>query len=97
MLDIERRGRNALGCGIQTMDFAHGMLVGRLLTEGQRAAAKLVLTTRSRVVGVQGLAGTGKTTLLREVQRNLGPAFTAMGLAPSAAALVSWRNQAFRR
>lgn len=34
------------------------------LDQGQRAAAKLILTTPDRVVGVQGYAGAGKTTML---------------------------------
>jgi ATP-dependent exoDNAse (exonuclease V) alpha subunit len=65
---------------------ARGLEFDTHLTEGQRRAAALVLTTQSRIVGVQGLAGTGKTTMLRTVRDNLGSTFQAIGLAPSAAA-----------
>ncbi|CAM3531852.1 AAA family ATPase [Bordetella sputigena] len=44
------------------------------------------MSTRNRIVGVQGLAGTGKTAMLRTVSENLGDGFKAIGLAPSAAA-----------
>ena len=55
------------------------------LTEGQQAAARLILLSPHRAVSVQGAAGTGKTALMREVVRLAGrvPVF---GLAPSAAA-----------
>ena len=86
LLAIEMRGRDGLRCGIKDESFAHSVLASRPLTVGQRAAANLILTTRNRIVGVQGLAGTGKTRMLREVSRNIGMVFKPVGLAPSAAA-----------
>lgn len=57
------------------------------LNPGQREAATLILTTANRIVGVQGLAGTGKTFMLQAARR-LAEAggFQVRGLAPSAAA-----------
>ena len=42
------------------------------LTEGQKEAVKLILSSKDRIVGVQGYAGSGKTTMLdraREARR----------------------------
>ena len=97
MLDIERRGREALATAIwkpqqrrlfDAPDAGSTLAptLGPHLTAGQRQAAELVLSTRNRIVGVQGLAGTGKTAMLQTVSENLGDKFTAIGLAPSAAA-----------
>ncbi len=55
------------------------------LTEGQREAAKLILESRDRVVGVQGHAGTGKTVMLRQAVSCLGER-RVLGLAPSSSA-----------
>ena len=55
------------------------------LTEGQREAARLILESRDRVVGVQGYAGTGKTTMLRRAASLMGER-RVLGLAPSASA-----------
>ena len=55
------------------------------LTEGQKEAVKTVLASKDRVVGVQGYAGTGKTTMLnrlRALAEHRG--YEVMGLAPSA-------------
>ena len=60
-------------------------LEGSRLTDGQRDAVRTILLARDRTVGVQGRAGTGKTTMLREV-RALAGGREVVGLAPSAAA-----------
>ena len=57
------------------------------LTEGQKEAVKIVLAGKDRVVGVQGYAGTGKTTMLdrlRALAEHRG--YRVAALAPSASA-----------
>ena len=57
------------------------------LTDGQKAAVKLILSERDRVVGVQGYAGTGKTTMLNRARALLAKrGYELKGLAPSASA-----------
>ena len=57
------------------------------LTEGQKEAVKLILSEKDRVVGVQGYAGTGKTTMLKRARALLEKrGFEVKGLAPSASA-----------
>ena len=60
-------------------------LDGTTLTEGQREAVRTMLLSRDRIVAVQGAAGAGKTTMLREALGLLGER-KAILLAPSAAA-----------
>ena len=57
------------------------------LNEGQKAAVKTILTAKDRVVGVQGYAGTGKTTMLKRL-RVLAESrgHHVVGVAPSASA-----------
>ncbi|MFS4414399.1 AAA family ATPase [Providencia sp. T47] len=58
------------------------------LTEGQKAATTLILTTRDQFVGIQGYAGVGKTTQLKAVLKALDTLPAAqrpevIGLAPT--------------
>jgi len=66
---------------------AETKLHGGRLNEGQKEAVKLILSSKDRVLGVQGYAGTGKTTMLNRL-RTLAESrgYNAMGLAPSASA-----------
>ncbi len=57
------------------------------LTEGQKAAVKTILSSKDRVVGVQGYAGTGKTTMLDRARQLAGKSgYRMIGVAPSASA-----------
>ncbi|MYH50407.1 MAG: conjugative relaxase, partial [Gammaproteobacteria bacterium] len=65
------------------------------LTQGQREAVKLILSARDRVVGVQGYAGTGKTTMLNRARVLLEKrGFEIKGLAPSASAVKTLGTEA---
>ena len=65
-------------------DVAAG-LDGAGLTGEQEEAVRTILLARDRIVGVQGRAGTGKTTMLRQVLAPVGNR-PVIGLAPSTAA-----------
>ena len=57
------------------------------LTVGQKEAVKTILSSKDRVVGVQGYAGTGKTTMLaRARQLAAKSGYRTIGVAPSASA-----------
>ena len=62
-------------------------LRGGPLTHGQKEAVKLILASNDRTVGVQGYAGTGKTTMLNRARALLEKrGYEVRGLAPSASA-----------
>lgn len=86
ILGVEARGRGTV-TPIMEAQRAGRILAGSALNGGQQTAASLVVATDSRVVAIQGAAGTGKTTMLREA-KTLAEAngYRVMGLAPSAAA-----------
>ena len=65
------------------------------LTAGQKDAVKLILSAEDRVIGVQGYAGTGKTTMLDRA-RVLAEKkdYRMMGLAPSASAVQTLASEA---
>ena len=65
------------------------------LTAGQKDAVKLILSAKDRVVGVQGYAGTGKTTMLNRA-RTLAEkkGWRMAGLAPSASAAQTLASEA---
>ena len=65
------------------------------LTAGQKAAVTLILSAKDRVVGVQGYAGTGKTTMLdRAGTLAEKRGYRMMGLAPSASAVQTLASEA---
>lgn len=54
------------------------------LTPGQRDAVTLALTTSDRFIAIQGLAGTGKTTMMKELLHHASAKdFTLVGIAPT--------------
>ena len=65
------------------------------LTGGQKDAVTMILSSKDRVVGVQGYAGTGKTTMLnraRALSEKQG--YSMLGLAPSASAVKTLSAEA---
>ena len=89
-----REGRGK-GMALAGADAVEARLGASRLTQGQREAVRTVLLSTDLVIGVQGYAGSGKTTMLREVNALLGDTRaidtrvadrTIQGLAPSAAA-----------
>ena len=86
------RGRGGTPMRARAVDKA---LRGGPLTEGQKAAVKLILASRDRVVGVQGYAGSGKTTMLNRARALLEKrGFEVRGLAPSASAARTLESEA---
>ena len=65
------------------------------LTAGQKEAVKLILSAKDRTVGIQGYAGTGKTTMLNRA-RTLAEkkGWRMIGLAPSASAVQTLASEA---
>ena len=84
ILDAMRAGRGAAK-PLGDADAVEERLDGSRLTRGQQEAVRTVLLSDDLIVGVQGHAGSGKTTMLREVKDLLGER-RIQGLAPSAAA-----------
>ncbi len=65
------------------------------LTAGQKDAVKLILSEKDRVVGVQGYAGTGKTTMLNRARALAAKnGYRMIGLAPSASAVKTLAAEA---
>ena len=64
------------------------------LNEGQKEAVKSILASKDRVVGVQGYAGTGKTTMLKRLRALAqSQGYRTVGLAPSASAAKTLANE----
>lgn len=93
MLSLERSGRGAVHRLMHRLDaqalIGHARAIaetqGFSWTNGQAEAAKGVLTTSSRVIAIQGYAGTAKTTTVlatvAEAARQLG--YDVKGMAPT--------------
>ena len=70
-------------------------LRGGPLTAGQKEAVKLILSADDRTVGVQGYAGSGKTTMLRRARTLMEKkGYEVRGLAPSASAARTLEGEA---
>lgn len=82
ILRIEREGRGQLE-PVTAKAAMQKRLEGVSLTAGQMAAVELITTTRDRVVGVQGLAGTGKSHMLESAKAVLEESgYRVLALAP---------------
>ena len=89
--------RSGQGQGRATMRgwAVEGYLNKGPLTAGQKDAVKLILSAKDRVVGVQGYAGTGKTTMLDRARTLAGKkGYRMLGLAPSASAVKTLAAEA---
>ena len=84
VLAAMRAGRGK-GMALANGETVEKQLDGTRLTKGQKEAVRTVLLADDLVIGVQGDAGSSKTTMLREVKVLLGER-RIHGLAPSAAA-----------
>ena len=74
---------------------ADRMLSGHCLTIGQERAGRHILTSSDRFIGVEGWAGTGKTTMLERVQdATRGSRVELRGLAVSASAARTLETEA---
>ncbi len=86
----ERRGAQPMRA--RAVDKA---LSGGPLTAGQKEAVKLILSSDDRTVGVQGYAGSGKTTMLRRARALMEKkGYEVRGLAPSASAARTLEGEA---
>ena len=86
------RGRGVVPMRGRTVDKA---LRNGPLSAGQKEAVKLILSEKDRVVGVQGYAGSGKTTMLSRARALLEKRrFEVKGLAPSASAVRTLSGEA---
>ena len=93
---LMRAGQGA-GKTIMRGWIAETKLHGGRLNEGQKEAVKMILSSKDRVLGVQGYAGTGKskTTMLnrlRTLAKSRG--YNTAGLAPSASAARTLEREA---
>jgi len=96
MLGLERAGRGTLDPLADHFDAANILAraeavsarAGHTWTEGQRAATKALLLSTSSVVGIQGSAGTAKTTTVLRVHADAAKArgYAVRALAPTATA-----------
>lgn len=65
ILQKARAGRGAIAA-IKDSSAVDTMLGQSNLNDGQKSAARLILTTQDRIVGVQGWAGVGKSHMLKQ-------------------------------
>lgn len=82
ILQIEREGRTK-AVPIMSVEEAVKVLQEKSLSKGQRQASEMILSTNNRIIGVQGLAGTGKTHMLLSTKEALeSRGYQVRALAP---------------
>ena len=100
MIAMEREAIAKLASGRDTLDpimrlqDAHAHTEGRPhLNDGQRNAVQKILTSTDRVQGLQGLAGTGKTSSLAAIREAAEQNdYTVQGFAPTSKATNQLRD-----
>ena len=86
-ISLMRQGENRGRCPMRGWMVDRHLRKGPL-TAGQKAAVKLILSSKDRAVGIQGYAGTGKTTMLKRTRALAEKkGWNMVGLAPSASAV----------
>lgn len=81
------QGKGKLKPLLKNSEYLQTKLDSTNLTHGQKNAAELILTTQDRVIGIQGYAGVGKTTMLRFVNEEVKKeGHTILGFTPTATA-----------
>ena len=87
-LGVELKKGHLNGRVLSSQGFENYKAQLETLTDGQRAAAELILTDKHRFNGVDGIAGSGKTYLLEKTLPALkAKGYDLIGLAPSDKAL----------
>ena len=93
-LELERTGRRSVN-PILPRAQVRKHYSGYELTQGQHEAAKYILTSPNRTIGVQGYAGTGKTFMLASVSEQAKEAgYNVVGLAPTSNATNTLGDEA---
>ena len=90
MINGKDSGRMILSEGKVANALAH-----TTLTDGQKEAIETTLSTRDKIIGIQGYAGSGKTTMLNTMRAitDKEQAVNIIGLAPSASAAQTLANE----
>jgi hypothetical protein len=83
-LDFLHRGKNTVEPMMSTEDAARHAATRELLNDAQRRTITEVLTTTDRVHGLQGYAGSGKTTTLQVIREGAeSRGYSVEGFAPT--------------
>lgn len=94
ILGVQRRQRQRYE-PIVKVETLEQELSNTTLTDGQKAAVLMSLSTRDGVAAVQGYAGTGKTYMLSEVRKRAeAQGFEVKGFGPSTAATQALQSDA---
>jgi conjugative relaxase-like TrwC/TraI family protein len=87
VLDQMRRGQGRVEPLVPERELPRVDSQWRHLNESQRRAVEQVLSSQDRVMGIQGIAGTGKTTSLNAIRQTAEDrGYTVRGLAPTSRA-----------